>query len=358
MNFDQLIKFAVEQNASDLHFQTGAAPLLRINGQMRNVESPPLTADVLRQFILSLRPNIKPEELHEEIYRGMDFSYYIPGLSRFRVNVYSHLDTPALVMRVIKLKIRTIEELQLPPVIKDIALSHRGMILVTGTTGSGKSTTLAAMLDLINNSYRCKIITIEDPVEYMHTNQKALISQVEVGQDAPSFEQGLRQALRQDPDVILVGELRDNETMRMALRAADTGHQVFATVHSSNASQTIERILAMIPPEERRIATSQLANSLEAVISQRLAVTLDGSRRPVMEILRGGPVTSKFIQENKLGELSEYIASREGGMQRFDQHLLELYNKKVISGTEAMKHATNPEAVALGLRGIRQSVGG
>src|SRR4051794_11113406 len=358
MNFEQLIKFAVDQNASDLHFQTGASPLLRINGQMRNVESPPLTADVLKQFILSLRSSLRPEELDDKIYHGLDFSYFVPGLSRFRVNVYSHLDTPAMVMRVIKLKIRTIDELQLPPVIKDIALSHRGMILVTGTTGSGKSTTLAAMLDLINNSYRCKIITIEDPVEYMHVNQKALVSQVEVGQDTPAFEQGLRQALRQDPDVILVGELRDNETMRMALRAADTGHQVFATVHSSNASQTIERILAMVPPEERRIATSQLANSLEAVISQRLAVTREGARRPVMEILRGGPVTSKLIQDNKLGELSDYIASREGGMQRFDQHLLELYNQKIITGTEAMKHATNPEAVAVGLRGIRQSVGG
>ena len=357
MNFDQLIKFAVEQNASDLHFQTGASPLLRINGQIRNVESPPLTADVLQQFVLSLRPKLTPDALEEGIVKGLDFSYFIPDLARFRVNVYSHLGTPAMVLRVIKLKIRTIEELQLPPVIKDIALSHRGMALVTGTTGSGKSTTLAAMIDLVNNSYRCKVITIEDPVEYLHTNQKALISQVEVGQDTPSFEQGLRQALRQDPDVILVGELRDSETMRMALRAADTGHQVFATVHSSNASQTIERILAMIPPEERRIATSQLAGSLEAVISQRLAVTRDGARRPVMEILRGGPVTSKLIQDNKLGDLSDYIASREGGMQRFDQHLLDLYNKKVISGTEAMKHATNPEAVALALRGIRQSAG-
>jgi twitching motility protein PilT len=355
MNFDQLIRFAVDQNASDLHFQTGAAPLLRINGQIRTVESPPLTGDQLRQFVLGLRPGMTPEDFDRAIIRGLDFSHFMPGLSRFRVNVYSHLGSPAMVMRVIKLKIRTIEELQLPPVLKDIALSHRGLTLVTGTTGSGKSTTLAAMIDLINNSYRCKIITIEDPVEFLHINQKALISQVEVGLDTPAFEHGLRQALRQDPDVILVGELRDSETMRMALRAADTGHQVFATVHSSNASQTIERILAMVPPEERRISTSQLASSLEAVISQRLAVTLDGKRRPVMEILRGGPVTLKLINENRLADLSDYIAGREGGMQRFDQHLLELYNQKVISGTEAMKHATNPEAVALGLRGIRQA---
>jgi twitching motility protein PilT len=208
------------------------------------------------------------------------------------------------------------------------------------------------MVDLINKSYRCKIITIEDPVEYTHVNQKAMISQLELGQDTPSFEHGLRQALRQDPDVILVGELRDSETMRMALRAADTGHQVFATVHSSNAAQTIERILAMIPPEERSIATSQLASSLEAVISQRLAVTRDGNRRAAMEILRGGPVTSKYILENRLGELSDFIGTRQQGMQRFDQHLIDLYNQKVISGTEAIRVATNPEAVALGLRGI------
>ena len=352
MNFDQLIRFAVEQNASDVHLQTGAAPLLRINGLIRSVESPPVSAQELCQFIVTLKPKLTLDQLEVEMAPGLDFSYAIPGVSRFRCNVYSHLGTPAMVLRVIKLKLRTIEELQLPPVLRDIALSHRGMTLLTGTTGSGKSTTLAAMIDLINNTYRCKIITIEDPIEYLQTNQKALISQLEVGQDTPSFEHGLRQALRQDPDVILVGELRDSETMKMALRAADTGHQVFATVHSSNAAQTIERILAMVPPEERKIATSQLAGSLEAVISQRLAATLDGSRRPAMEILRGGPVTSKYIMENRLGELSDYISSREGGMQRFDQHLLDLYKQKVVSGTEAMRLATNPEAVALGLRGI------
>jgi twitching motility protein PilT len=352
MNFDQLVRFAVEQGASDLHLQTGAAPLLRINGLIRAVESPPVHNQELRQFILSLRRGLTAETLDEHLYSGFDFSYFIPNVARFRCNIYSHMATPALVMRVIKLNVRTLEELNLPPVLRDIALAMRGLTLVTGTTGSGKSTTLAAMIDLINNSYRCKIITIEDPVEYMHANQKAMISQLELGQDTPSFEQGLRQALRQDPDVILVGELRDSESMRMALRAADTGHQVFSTVHSTNASQTIERILALIPPEERSIATSQLASSLLAVISQRLAVTRDGGRRAAMEILRGGPVTSKYIQENRLGELNEFIGTREGGMQRFDQHLLDLYHQKIISGTEALRQASNPEAVALGMRGI------
>ena len=214
MNFDQLIRFAVEQGASDVHLQTGASPLLRINGQIRTVESPAITGDSLRQFIVSIKPKLTLDHLDDVLVNGLDFSYAIPGVARFRCNVYSHLGTPAMVLRVIKLKIRTLEELELPSVLRDITLSHRGITLLTGTTGSGKSTTLAAMIDLINNSYRCKVITIEDPVEYMHTNQKAMISQVEVGQDTPTFEHGLRQALRQDPDVILVGELRDTETMR------------------------------------------------------------------------------------------------------------------------------------------------
>jgi twitching motility protein PilT len=353
MNFDQLVRFAVEQGASDLHLQTGASPLLRINGLIRTVESPPVENEDLRKFILSIKKGLTADQLDKSLYDGFDFSYSIPNVSRFRCNIYSHLGTPAMVLRVIKLKVRALEELNLPPVLRDIALSLRGMTLLTGTTGSGKSTTLASLVDLINKSFRCKIITIEDPIEYVHTNQKAMISQLEVGSDTPSFEHGLRQALRQDPDVILVGELRDSETMRMALRAADTGHQVFATVHSTNAAQTIERILAMVPPEERPIATAQLASSLEAVISQRLAVTRDGNRRPAMEILRGGPVTSRYIQENKLSELSDYIGTRESGMQRFDQHLLDLYHQKIISGTEAMRLATSPEAVALGMRGIK-----
>jgi len=255
MNFDQLIRIAVEQGASDVYLQTGALPPLRINGQIRTVESPAITGETLRQFIVSIKPKLTLDHLDEVLVNGLDFSYAIPDMSRFRCNVYSHLETPAMVLRVIKLKIRTLE-LDIPPVLRDVTLSHRGITLRTGATGSGTSTTLAAMIDLINNTYRCKIITIEDPFEYMHTNQKAMIYHAEVGQDTPTFELGLRQALRQAPDVILVGELRDSETMRMALRAAVTGHQVIATVHISNATQTTERILAMIPPEERKIATS------------------------------------------------------------------------------------------------------
>ena len=187
MNFDQLVRFAVEQGASDLHLQTGATPLLRINGLIRAVESPAVQDQELRQFILSLKHGLAADKLDEALYSGFDFSYFIPNVARFRCNIYSHMASPALVMRVIKLKVRTLEELNLSPVLRDVALAMRGLTLVTGTTGSGKSTTLAAMVDLINTSYRCKIITIEDPVEYMHENKKAMVSQLELGQDTPSF---------------------------------------------------------------------------------------------------------------------------------------------------------------------------
>ena len=310
MNFDQLIRFAVDQGAfrraladrrdAPLADQR-ADPDRRVAAGRRRRPAPVHSVDQERADRRSTRSRRSSRDSTSRMPSPVCRGFAATSTATWR--------TPAMVMRMIQLKIRTLDELQLPPVLHDITLSLRGMTLLTGTTGSGKSTTLAAMVDLINNSFRCKIITIEDPVEYTHANQKAMISQLELGQDTPSFEHGLRQALRQDPDVILVGELRDSETMRMALRAADTGHQVFATVHSTNAAQTIERILAMVPPEERSIATSQLAQSLQAVISQRLAVTRDGNGRcAAMEILRGGPVTAKYIMENRLGELSDYIA--------------------------------------------------
>jgi twitching motility protein PilT len=330
--------------------------MLRIGGRVRTVESEPVSDEDIRGFITSMIPADQHEHLEEAAARGLDFSHAVPELSRFRCSAYRHLGRFGLVMRLIRTAIPSIDALHLPKVIHDIALSQRGLTLLTGTTGSGKSTTLATMIDLINATHRTKIITIEDPIEYVHSNNKALISQLEVGSDTPSFEQALRQALRQDPDVILVGELRDVETLRMALRAADTGHQVFSTVHSANAAQTIERIIAMFPPAEHKLLLSQLAGSVEAIISQRLVILQDGSRRPAVEILRGSAVTEKFILENRVRELSEYIESGESGMQSFDQHLAAMYREEIISGTEALRWATNPEALAMSMRGIR-SVG-
>jgi twitching motility protein PilT len=242
------------------------------------------------------------------------------------------------------------EELHLPPVLADVARARRGLTLLSGATGSGKSTTLAAMLDLLNASYYLKILTIEDPVEFTHEGKKSLVAHCEVGRDAPTFERALRQALRQAPDVILVGELRDAETVRMALRAADTGHQVLSTVHASSAAQTVERLLAMVPPGELAIARQQLASSLVGVVSQRLAVAKAGGLRPVVEVLRGDAVTSKYITEGRFADLAEYIATGVRGMQTFDMHVLELYRHGVLSGTNSLAVATNPEAVSLEMR--------
>jgi twitching motility protein PilT len=293
-------------------------------------------------------------QLSIEAAKGLDFSYNDPACGRFRCSANCAVGQPGITMRTIRSAMPSIEQLNLPTAVMDVALSQRGLTLVTGTTGSGKSTTLSAMLDLINNNYDVKVITVEDPIEYLYADNHALISQFEVGTDSVSFDQALRQALRQDPDVILVGELRDVETLRMALRAADTGHQVFATVHASRAAQTIERIVAMFPPAEHKVLLAQLAHSLEAIISQRLVVLREGGgRRPAVEILRGGPVTEKYILESKLAQLSEYIEGGESGMQSFDQHLLQMYGERLIAGREALKHANRREALATAMRGLK-----
>ncbi len=354
MDFVQLLRFAVEHGASDVHIQSQAAPMLRLAGQMRTVDSPAVSRDEVLSFVGGLLP-AGHADVAAEAVRGLDFAYELPGLARFRCSAFSARGELGLTMRLIRTKIPTVAELNLPKVVSDIALCGRGLTLVTGTTGSGKSTTLAAMIDLINATRREKIISIEDPIEYIHANKKALISQLEVGIDTPSFDQALRQALRQDPDVILIGELRDVETLRMALRAADTGHQVFSTVHSANAPQTIERIIAMFPPAEHKLLLSQLAHALEAILSQRLLPAVDGrSRLPIVEILRGGPVTEKFVLEGQLAELADYIERGECGMQSFDQHLLALFNEEKIAGREALAWASKPEVFAMAMRGIRQ----
>jgi twitching motility protein PilT len=350
MTVDQLLKFAVDQGASDLHLQTGSPPMLRLLGQIRELELPPLTDEQVRQAIRAIGPRTIIDDIDKAMAQGHDFSYAFPPTARFRGNLYSHLGAPGLVLRVILPGIRTIEDLHLPPVIGEIAQSRRGLTLMSGATGSGKSTTLAAIIDLLNANYHLKILTIEDPVEYEHANKKSLVSHVEVGRDTPSFEHGLRQAMRQAPDVILVGELRDAESVQMALRAADTGHQVLATVHSSNAAQTIERILAMVPPAEQAIAREQLAAALVGIIAQRLTVSKSGERWPVVEVLRCDSVTAKYILEGRIADIADYIGTGQRGMQTFDTHLLQLYQQGVISGTQALSVATNVEALALAMR--------
>jgi len=353
-DFQRVLQFAVDNKASDVHFQASAPPMVRIDGNVRLVDLPSVDNQEMIEFITSIAPTLGDADLETSLFNGLDFSYSIPDLCRFRCSAYRNLGRTGITMRIIRFEIPSIENLNLPDAIRDIALSRRGLTLVTGTTGSGKSTTLAAMINLINQTHRAKIITVEDPVEYVYANQKSLISQLEVGFDTPSFAQALRQALRQDPDVILVGELRDVESLRMALRAADTGHQVFSTVHSATAALTVERIIAMFPPAEHKLLLAQLAGSVEAIISQRLLTTRKGGRMPAVEILRGTAVTEKLIVENRLSELSDYVRRGEAGMQTFDQDILKLYKRDLISGTEAMRWSTNPEALAMAMRGINR----
>jgi twitching motility protein PilT len=352
MEFQQLLTFGVQNNASDVHIQAGLPPGLRIGGILKFTNQPPLKQEEVRNFITSIAPPRFRENLEDRLLAGLDFSYAAQGLSRFRCSAYMQLGNVGVAMRIIRSKILSVAELNLPPIINDIAQSHRGLTLVTGTTGSGKSTTLAAMIDLINQQRACKIITIEDPVEYLHTPKQALIAQLEVGSDTVSFEQALRQSLRQDPDVVLVGELRDMDTLRIALRAADTGHQVFSTVHSASAPQTIERIIAMFPPAEHKLLLTQLAGNLEAIISQRLVICRDASRRPAVEVLRGGPVPQKYILEGRALELHDYLRNAGGGQQTFDQDLLSLHRQELISNAEALRNATNRESLSMSLRGI------
>jgi twitching motility protein PilT len=353
MELSEILAEAVRNEASDILLKVGVPPAFRVRSDFLPLEgAAPLDAGTVEHIVDGLVDDYRRARLREELQ--VDLGYEHPNIGRFRVNVFRQRGYLSLVIRVIPTRIRSVAELNLPPAIERMAAERRGLILVTGTTGSGKSTTLAAMIDLINTNYGLKILTVEDPIEYIHGDKQSLVEQIEVGSDTISFEQALRQALRQDPDVILIGELRDVETLRMALRAADTGHQVFATVHAARAAQTIERIIAMFPPAEHKVLLSELAHSLEAIISQRLVATRDKRpRRPAVEILRGGPVTEKYILEGKLNQLTEYIESGQSGMQSFDQHLLQMYSQRLITGTEAIRQANRPEALATALRGIK-----
>jgi len=352
MEMQRLLKATIQFKASDLHVQVGSPPTVRVDGAMVAINAPPVTAEELHDLVVQLADESQLQRLESE--RSCDFSYTIPDVARFRINVFYEQGHLCLAARSIPIHIKTFSELGLPAVIQDIAEEQRGLVLMTGTTGSGKSTTLAAMIDHLNHTRRLRIVTVEDPIEFVHVSQKSLIAQREIGRDTPSFAESLKRALRQDPDVILVGELRDAETMRIALQAADTGHLVFSTIHTTNASFTMQRLVAMFPADERDLLQTELATNLAAVVSQRLAThkQKDKGRIPVLEIMRNTAVVSKAILEGRITSLPQAIANRENGMQLFDQHLAELYTSGQVSGTEALRLATNPEAVALAMRGM------
>jgi twitching motility protein PilT len=354
MNFEQLLKFSVDQGATAIHLQAETSPQLRIGGLIRNVEGPPVKAEELRALIASIAPKSVDDDFDRPLPLGSRFSTSI-GSGRFHCVTFSQIRGPGLVLRVIPPGVRTIEDLQLPRAVRELALASRGLILVVGPSGSGKTTTLNAMVDLINGACYQKVVTIEAPVEHLHSNKKAMITQMEIGLNATSFEHGVGLAMQQDADVIVISDLREPEVVRMALGAAEAGRKVLATMTGLHAIQAISRLITLILPAEGEAAAARLGGALEGLIAQRLATTRDGKLRTAVEVLRGGIVTSRSIQENRLRDLSYIMEGRQGGMQSLDQHLVELHQSGIISGTEAMRLASNPETVGEGLRTPRQA---
>ncbi|CAN5469342.1 type IV pilus twitching motility protein PilT [soil metagenome] len=344
-DFEQALRRVIETDGSDLHLKVPARPLIRRQGTLEPIpDSEKLTPEATEQtFRAMLDDPAKLKEFDEE--HEVDFSYALPGLARFRVNAFKQRGSVSIVCRAIPFSIKTVEQLLLPPVINELADEERGVILLTGTTGSGKSTTLAAMIDRINTTSAKHIVTIEDPVEFLHKDKLSIINQREVGEDTNSFKRALRRVLRQDPDVILVGEMRDEETVRTALSAAETGHLVLSTVHSVDAAETVNRIIDFFPESEQRQARAMIAGTLKGVISQRLVPTPDGQGRvATCEILRmTGRVRDMIMDPEQTGRLPEVI--KEGsyyGMQTFDQALLHHVETGRVAMKDAMKAATHP----------------
>ena len=342
----QLLAFAVKNNASDLHLSAGVPPMIRVDGDMKRVNMPALTHKEVHSMVYDIM-NDKQRKAYEE-YFETDFSFEIPKLARFRVNAFNQNRGAGAVFRNIPSVIRTLDDLATPKVFKDLCMLPRGMVLVTGPTGSGKSTTLAAMIDYVNVNRPDHIITIEDPIEFVHESKRSLINQREVHRDTLGFSEALRSALREDPDVILVGEMRDLETIRLALTAAETGHLVFGTLHTSSAAKTIDRVVDVFPAAEKDMVRAMISESLRAVISQTLLKTKDGGGRVAAhEIMIGTPAIRNLIRENKIAQM--YSAIQTGaniGMQTLDQNLQDLVKRNIVSLAEARGKATNKDNFA------------
>ena len=355
MDLIEILTIAVKARASDIHIKTGLPPVVRIDGKLRPIPNTQrLAGDTVATMALAMM-NPRQKKYFEENYE-VDLAYGVPGLCRFRVSVYNQRGTVAMVFRAISFGIPSLDALNLPPVLKKISSEERGLILVTGTTGSGKSTTLAAMIDYINESRTCNVITVEDPVEFLHKDKRSIVSQREVGFDTLSFSSALKGALRQDPDVILVGEMRDLETIETAMHAAETGHLVMSTLHTLDAAETVNRIISVFPPYHQRQVRMQLSSVIKGVVSQRLVPKADGKGRvPAVEIMLGTARIRECIDdEAKTKQIPEAIAQgfTTYGMQTFDQSLMKLYSQKLISYEEALRQSTNPDDFALKVSGI------
>jgi twitching motility protein PilT len=338
-----LLELCVEKKATDLHIRAGAKPKLRLDGDLVDCSDHIMSAEDSEYFCRSISDEAQWHNFVTN--KELDFAYALNRYCRFRVNAYWHLGTVGLAFRLNRSDILDFEKLNLPPVIRDLAHQHRGLILVTGVTGSGKSTTLATMLNYINKTRATHIVTIEDPIEFVYDDAKGLISQREVGYDTKSFVTALRAALREDPDVILVGEMRDVETIRTAVNAAETGHLVFSTLHTTTAGGAVERILGFFTPTEQVIIRSLLAENLKGVVSQRLLPKATKGLVPALEIMVGTATIRKLIGENKIRALTQAIQNREGGMQTFNQALLDLLRAKIITQATAMAASDNPASL-------------
>ncbi len=342
MDIAQLLAFGVKQGASDLHLSAGLPPMIRVDGDIRRINVPEMDHKQVHDMVYDIMSDKQRKDYEE--YWETDFSFEIPGLARFRVNAFNHNRGSGAVFRTIPSKILSLEDLGAPKIFQDISEFPRGIVLVTGPTGSGKSTTLAAMVDYKNDSEYGHILTVEDPIEFVHESKKCLVNQREVHRDTLGFNEALRSALREDPDTILVGEMRDLETIRLALSAAETGHLVFGTLHTSSAAKTIDRIVDVFPAAEKSMVRSMLSESLKAVIAQTLLKKIGGGRIAAHEIMIGTPAIRNLIREDKVAQMYSAIQTGQSvGMQTLDQNLKALLSQGAVAKDEAQKKAAHPD---------------